>query len=118
MLPEVKYFIKMLIFKTNVLNGNPFYRGTVIYNKPPANARMSAYCGYVSTSARRAEIDNIRKTCVYYSPGSANLKPFDLREVATAMKIIISTINNCENDRARFSGHRIVLGNADAPHFV
>lgn len=105
----------MLTFKTNILNGSLFYRGCVIYNKTPSDSRMGAYNGYINTALRRSNIDNSKGACVYFSPTESNLKPFDLLEVAKAMRSVISTINNCENDRVRSSRRRIVLGDANAP---
>lgn len=105
----------MLTFKTNILNGAPFYRGCVIYNKTPSDSRMGAYNGYVNSALRRGNIDNSKGACVYFSPTESNIKPFDLLEVAKAMRSVIATINNCENDRIRSGRRRIVLGDANAP---
>lgn len=89
--------------------------GTVVYNKAPANSHKSSYCGYVNTSTRIDNLDNNRNgVCIYHSPTKDNIKPFDLRQVATAMKAIMTTINKCENDRIRSSRRRPLLGDADA----
>lgn len=112
--PEVKYFIKMLKFRTNVLGGPPFYMGTVTYNKTPTDSRGSAYYGHLSSSSRPIDLDNNRRSvCVHRSPVKDNTKPFDLRQVAVAMRAIMKTINNCEKDRIRSSGRRIIFGNAN-----
>lgn len=109
----------MLTFKTNVLGGPPFYMGTVTYNKAPTGLRKSAYYGHLSSSSRPIDLDdNRRSLCVHYSRAKDNTKTLDLRQVAMAMRDIIKTINNCENDRIRSSGRRLVLGNADAPFAV
>lgn len=109
----------MLTFKTNVLGGPPFYMGTVTYNKAPAGLRKSAYCGHLSSSSRPIDLDNDRRgVCVYYSQAEDNAKPFDLRQVAMAMRAIIKTINNCEKDRIRSRRRRPFLGNADEPFTV
>lgn len=114
MRPEVKYFIKMLTFKTNVLGGPPFYMGIVTYNKTPTGLRKSAYYGHLNSSSRPINLDdNRRSLCVYYSQAENNTKPLDLRKVAIAMRAIIKTINSCENDRIRSSRRRPFLGNAD-----
>lgn len=119
MCPEVKYFIKMLTFKTNVLGGPPFYMGTVTYNKAPTGLRKSDYYGHLSSSSRPIDPENDRRSlCVYYSPAGDNTKPLDLRQVAMAMRAIIKTINNCENDRIRSRRRRPFLGNADEPFAV
>ena len=119
MCPEVKYFIKMLTFKTNVLGGPPFYMGTVTYNKPPTGLRKSAYYGHLGSSSRPIDPDdNRRSVCVYHSQAEDNTKPLDLRQVAMAMRAIIKTVNNCENDRIRSSRRRPFLGNADEPFVV
>lgn len=119
MCPEVKYFIKMLTFKTNVLGGPPFYMGTVTYNKAPTGLRKSAYHGHLNSSSRPIDLDdNRRSVCVHYSQAKDNTKPLDLRQVATAMRAIIKTINSCENDRIRSSRRRPFLGNADEPFVV
>lgn len=119
MCPEVKYFIKMLTFKTNVLGGPPFYMGTVTYNKTPTGLRKSAYYGHLNSSSRPIGLDDNRgSVCVHYSQAKDNTKPLDLRKVAMAMRAIIKTINNCENDRIRSSRRRPFLGNADEPFVV
>lgn len=116
MFPEVKYFIKMLTFKTNVLGGPPFYMGTVTYNKTPTGLRKSAYYGHLSSSSRPIDPDNDRRSvCVHYSQAEGNTKPLDLRQVAMAMRAIIKTINNCENDRIRSRRRRPFLGDTDEP---
>ena len=109
----------MLTFKTNVLGGPPFYMGTVTYNKAPAGLRKSSYYGYLSSSSRLIDLENDRRSpCVYYSLAEDNTKPLDLRQVAMAMRAIIKTINNCENDRIRSRRRRPFLGNADEPFAV
>ena len=119
MCPEVKYFIKMLTFKTNVLGGTPFYMGIVTYNKAPTGLRKSAYYGNLSSSSRPIGPENDRRSlCVYYSPAEDNTKPLDLRQVAMAMRAIIKTINSCENDRIRSRRRRPVLGDTDEPFVV
>lgn len=96
-----------------------FYRGTVIYNKAPANSRGSSYCGYVNMSPRVNDLDDDRRSaCVYRSPARDNVNPFDLRQVAVAMKSIMATINSCENDRIRSSRRGAFFGYADAPVVV
>ena len=117
MCPEVKYFIKMLTFKTNVLGGPPFYMGTVTYNKTPTGLRKSAYYGHLSSSSRPIDPDR-RSVCVHYSHAEGNTKPLDLRQAAMAMRAIIKTINNCENDRIRSSRRRPFLGNTDEPFAI
>lgn len=93
--------------------------GTVTYNKAPAGLRKSAYYGNLSSSSRPIDLDNDRRSvCVYYSQAEDNAKPFDLRQVAMAMKAIIKTINSCENDRIRSSRRRPFLGNTDEPFAV
>ena len=119
MCPEVKYFIKMLTFKTNVLGGPSFYMGTVTYNKTPTDSQRSAYYGYLNSSSMPIDLDNMRRSvCVYRSLKGDDNKQFDLRQIAMAMRAIIKTINSCENDRIRSSRRRHVLGNADAPFTV
>lgn len=119
MCPEVKYFIKMLTFKTNVLGGPPFYMGTVTYNKTPAGLRKSAYYGNLNSSSIPIDLDDNRRSLrVYYSQEKDTTKPLDLRQVAMAMRAIIKTINSCENDRIRSSRRRPFLGNADEPFVV
>lgn len=109
----------MLTFKTNVLGGPPFYMGTVTYNKAPTGLRKSAYYGHLSSSSRPIDLDdNRRGLCVHYSQAENNTKQLDLRQVATAMKAIIKTINSCENDRIRSRRRRPFLGNADEPFAV
>ena len=109
----------MLTFKTNVLGGPPFYMGTVTYNKPPTGLRKSAYYGHLNSSSRPINLDDDRRSpCVYYSQAEDNTKPLDLRQVAMAMRAIIKTINNCENDRIRSSRRRPFLGNTDEPFAV
>lgn len=109
----------MLTFKTNVLGGPPFYMGTVTYNKTPTGLRKSAYCGHLNSSSRPIGLDDNRgSVCVHYSQAKDNTKPLDLRKVAMAMRAIIKTINNCENDRIRSSRRRPFLGNADEPFVV
>lgn len=104
----------MLTFKTNVLGGPPFYMGTVTYNKTPTDSRGSAYYGHLSSSSRPIDLDNNRRSvCVHHSPVKDNTKPFDLRQVAVAMRAIMKTINNCEKDRIRSSRRRIIFGNAN-----
>lgn len=96
-----------------------FYKGAVIYNKAPANSRGSSYCGYVNTSPRPSRLDDNRNgVCVYSSSVKDNIKPFNLQQVATAMKAIVTTINNCENDRIRSSRRGTFFGYADAPVVV
>lgn len=113
--PEVKYYTKkMLTFRTNVLGGPLFYMGTVTYNKTPIDSRGSAYYGHLSSSSRPIDLDNNRRSvCVHHSLVKDNTKPFDLRQVAVAMRVIMKTINNCEKDRIRSSGRRIIFGNAN-----
>ena len=119
MCPEVKYFIKMFTFKTNVLGGPPFYMGTVTYNKTPAGLRKGAYCGNLNSSSRPIGLDdNRRSVCVHYSQAEDNTKSLNLRQVAMAMRAIMKTINSCENDRIRSSRRRSFLGNADEPFAV
>lgn len=119
MCPEVKYFIKMLTFKTNVLGGPPFYMGTVTYNKALTGLRKSVYYGNLNSSSRPINLnDNRRSVCVNYSQEKDNTKPLDLRKVAMAMRAIIKTINNCENSRIRSSRRCHFLGNADEPFVV
>lgn len=109
----------MLTFKTNVLGGPPFYMGTVTYNKTPTGLRKSAYYGHLNSSSRPIGLDDNRgSVCVHYSQAKDNTKPLDLRKVAMAMRAIIKTINNCENDRIRSSRRRPFLGNADEPFVV
>ena len=109
----------MLTFKTNVLGGPPFYMGTVTYNKTPTGLSKSAYYGHLNSSSRPIDPDNDRRSvCVYYSQAEDNAKPFDLRQVAMAMRAIIKTINSCENDRIRSSRRSPFLGNADEPFAV
>lgn len=118
--PEVKYYTKkMLTFRTNVLGGPTFYMGTVTYNKTPTDSHGSAYYGHLSSSSRPIDLDNNRRSvCVYYSPVKYNTKPFDLRQVAVAMRAIMETINNCEKDRIRSRGRRIILGDANEPFVI
>lgn len=109
----------MLTFKTNVLGGPPFYMGTVTYNKTPTDLHRSAYYGHLSSSSRPIGLDNNRRSvCVHYSPVKDNTKPFDLRQVAVAMRVIMKTINNCEKDRIRSRGRRIILGDANEPFII
>ena len=109
----------MLTFKTNVLGGPPFYMGTVTYNKAPTGLRKSAYYGHLNSSSRPISLDdNRRSVCVHYSQAEDNANTLDLRKVAIAMRAIIKTINNCENDRIRSSRRRPFLGNADEPFVV
>ena len=109
----------MLTFKTNVLGGPPFYMGTVTYNKAPTGLRKSAYYGYLNSSSRPINLDdNRRSLCVHYSPAKDNNKPLDLRQVAMAMRVIIKTINSCENDRIRSSRRGPFLGDTDEPFAV
>lgn len=117
--PEVKYYTKkMLTFKTNVLGGPPFYMGTVTYNKIPSDSHQNAYYGYLNSAPTPIDLDNSRrKVCVHYSLEKDDNKPLDLRQIAVAMRAIIKTINNCENDRIRLSRRRPVLGDTDA-HFA
>lgn len=109
----------MLTFRTNVLGGPTFYMGTVTYNKTPTDSHGSAYYGHLSSSSRPIDLDNNRRSvCVYYSPVKYNTKPFDLRQVAVAMRAIMETINNCEKDRIRSRGRRIILGDANEPFVI
>ena len=109
----------MLTFKTNVLGGPPLYMGTVTYNKTQTDSQRSAYYGYLNSSSMPIDLDNMRRSvCVYYSQAEDNTKPLDLRQVAMAMRAIIKTINNCENDRIRSRRRRPFLGNADEPFAV
>ena len=109
----------MLTFKTNVLGGPPFYMGTVTYNKTPTDSHMSAYYGHLRSSSRPINLDdNRRSACVHYSPVKDNTKPFDLRQVAVAMRAIMKTINNCEKDRIRSRGRRIIFGDANEPFII
>ena len=92
----------MLTFKTNVLGGPPFYMGTVVYNKAPTDSSRNIYYGYLNSSSRPINLnDNRRRVCVHFSPAEDNTKPFDLRQVAMAMRTIMKTINDCENDRVK-----------------
>lgn len=119
MCPEVKYFIKMLTFKTNVLGGPPFYMGTVTYNKAPTDSPRSAYYGNLNSSSMPIDLDNMRRSvCVYHSLKGDDNKKLDLRQVAMAMRTVIKTINSCENDRIRSRRRRPFLGNADEPFAV
>ena len=78
MCPEVKYFIKMLTFKTNVLGGPPFYMGTVTYNKTPTDSQRSAYYGYLNSSSMPIDLDNMRRSvCVYHSLKGDDNKQLD-----------------------------------------
>ena len=109
----------MLTFKTNVLGGTPFYMGTVTYNNAPTDSPRSAYYGYLNSSSMPINLDNMRRSvCVYYSQAEDNTNPLDLRQVAMAMRAVIKTINNCENDRIRSSRRRPFLGNTDEPFAV
>ena len=109
----------MLTFKTNVLGGPPFYMGTVIYNKAPTDSPRRAYYGYISSSSMPIDLDNMRRSvCVYHSLRRDGNNQLDLRQIAMAMRAVIKTINNCENDRIRSRRRRPFLGNADEPFAV
>ena len=93
--------------------------GIVTYNKTPADSHRSAYYGHLSSSSRPIDLDdNRRSLCVHYSPVKDNTKPFDLRQVAVAMRAIVKTINNCEKDRIRPRGRRIIFGDANEPFII
>ena len=93
--------------------------GTVTYNKAPTGLRKGAYYGHLNSSSRPINLDdNRRSLCVHYSQAEDNTKTLDLRKVAMAMRAIIKTINDCENDRIRSSRRRPFLGNADEPFVV
>lgn len=109
----------MLTFKTNVLGGPPFYMGIVTYNKTPTDSPRNAYYGYLNSSSMPIDLDNMRRSvCVYHSlKGDDNKQP-DLRQIAMAMRTVIKTINNCENDRIRYRRCGPFLGNADEPFVI